>query len=113
MSRSTACVLCLITGLLSSAALLPKLAAAAPTPSIGARMPCHDYQAIVETLGKRYGEAPASLGLQTNGHVLQVFTSAESGSWTILSVAPSGLGCIVAAGKNWHDQRVPSTDPST
>jgi len=113
MSRSRGIVLCLITGLLSITALVPAVAAAAAAAGGGARMPCHDYQTIVETLGKRYGEAPVSLGLQTNGHVLQVFTSAESGSWTILSVAPSGLGCIVAAGRDWHDQRAPSTDPST
>lgn len=113
MSRSSGIVLCLITGLLSITGLLPTLAAAAATPGVGTRMPCHDYQTIVETLGQRYGEAPVSLGLQTNGHVLQVFTSARSGSWTILSVAPSGQGCIVAAGKNWHDQRPPATDPQT
>ena len=107
MRCSSGIVLFLIAG------LLPTLAAAASTPSVGARMPCHDYQTIVDTLGKRYGEAPVSLGLQTNGNVLQVFTSEESGSWTILSVAPSGLGCIVAAGKDWHDQRPPATGPST
>jgi hypothetical protein len=107
MSRSHGFVLCLIAG------LLPALAAATPVPGPGQRMPCHDYRTIVETLGKRYGEAPVSLGLQTNGHVLQVFTSTASGSWTILSVAPTGIGCIVAAGKNWHDQRARSTDPST
>jgi hypothetical protein len=100
-------VCCLIAG------LLPALEASARTPSVGGRIPCHDYQKIVETLGKRYGETPVSLGLQTNGNVLQVFTSAESGSWTILSVAPTGIGCIVAAGKNWHEQQPTRNDPAT
>ena len=113
MSRSSGFVLCLITSLLSITGALPSLAVAAPAPGVATRMPCHDYQTIVATLGQRYGEAPVSLGLQTNGHVLQVFTSAESGSWTILSIAPSGRGCIVAAGQNWHDQRPPATDPQT
>ncbi len=107
MSRLRGFVLCMIAG------LLPAMATAAPTPSVGARLPCHDYQKIVETLGKRYGETPTSLGLQTNGHVLQVFTSPESGSWTILSVAPTGVGCIVAAGKNWHEQQPSRNDPAT
>lgn len=107
MSRLGAFVACLIAG------LAPATAAAAPTPSIGTRLPCHDYQKIADTLGKRYGETPVSLGLQTNGHVLQVFTSPESGSWTILSVAPTGVGCIVAAGRNWHDQKPLSDDPAT
>jgi hypothetical protein len=75
------------------------------------RMPCHDYQTIVETLDKRYGETPASLGLQTNGNLLQVFASSESGSWTILSVAPSGIGCIVAAGRHWQNDTTKAVEP--
>lgn len=107
MSRFRGLALCLIAG------LLPAIANAAPTPSVGTRLPCHDYQRIVETLDKRYGETPVSLGLQTNGHVLQVFASAESGSWTILSVAPTGIGCIIAAGRNWHEQKPQRSDPAT
>jgi hypothetical protein len=84
-------------------ALLVTATAAMAEPADGPpRLPCHDYRTIAETLGKRYGETPVSLGLQTNGHVLQVFTSKESGSWTILSVAPTGIGCIVAAGQHWQ-----------
>lgn len=94
--RSVPFLLCLLAGLTTAASVM------AQVPSVPARMPCHDYQKIAETLGKRYGETPVSLGLQTNGNVLQVFSSAESGSWTILSVAPSGIGCIVAAGERWQ-----------
>lgn len=86
---------------------LATTAAAAQGPSVPPRLPCHDYQKLAETLSKRYGETPVSLGLQTNGHVLQVFTSPASGSWTILSVAPSGIGCIVAAGQGWQTRAAP------
>lgn len=96
--RSLPSLLCLVAGLI----VVASAQAQAQLPSVPARLPCHDYHKIAETLGKRYGEQPVSLGMQTNGHVLQVFTSAESGSWTILSVAPSGIGCIVAAGQGWQ-----------
>lgn len=86
--------------------------AAAQAPNVAGSLPCHDYSRIAETLGNRYGEAPVSLGLQSNGNVLQVFTSAESGSWTILSVAPSGIGCIVAAGKNWTTRAPQPAEPN-
>ena len=85
--------------------------AQAQMPGPEGRLPCHDYQKIAETLDKRYGETPVSLGLQTNGHLLQVFSSATSGSWTILSVAPSGIGCIVAAGRNWQSRPPRIDDP--
>lgn len=99
-----------ITVLLLGSALAGSAQAAAPAAA--QRLPCHDYAQIADTLGERYGEAPVSLGLQSNGHVLQVFASAESGSWTILSVAPSGIGCIVAAGKSWMSRPETGTDPS-
>jgi hypothetical protein len=103
--RSSTPLVCLVAGLTLTAA-----SAQAQLPSVPARMPCHDYHKIAETLGKRYGEQPVSLGMQTNGHVLQVFTSPESGSWTILSVAPSGIGCIVAAGRGWQSRPATGRD---
>lgn len=101
-----------LVGLSLAGAMTLAGTANAGAPSVASGVPCHDYAQIVETLGERYGEAPVSLGLQSNGHVLQVFTSPESGSWTILSVAPTGVGCIVAAGKSWMSRPTTSTDPS-
>ncbi len=74
--------------------------------------PCHDYKALVTALDKRYGEAPVSLGMQNNGHALQVFASAESGSWTVLSIAPDGTGCIVAAGRHWQTRKAGPDEPA-
>ena len=94
--RALSCLFILVVGLLAP------VVAAAGAPNVMGHLPCHDYHRLVETLDKRYGETPVSTGLQANGHALQVFTSAKSGSWTILSVSPSGLGCIVAAGRDWR-----------
>jgi hypothetical protein len=96
--RLIALTCCLVAG------LVPAASALGQTPGGQVSLPCHDYQKIAETLDKRYGETPVSLGLQTNGNMLQVFTSPETGSWTILSVAPTGIGCIVAAGRNWQSR---------
>jgi len=103
---------CLALAALAVAAAVAGPCQAFAEPEAAAeRLPCHDYQTIVETLDKRYGETPASLGLQTNGNMLQVFASSESGSWTILSVAPSGIGCIVAAGRHWQSGPLTGTEP--
>jgi hypothetical protein len=77
--------------------------AAGAQPPPGARPPCFDYRDVVRQLGATYQETPASLGLQSNGNVLQVFTSAKSGSWTIVSVLPNGFACVLAAGQNWEN----------
>ncbi len=88
-------------------------AATAQPPPAG-RLPCYDYREIVRQLGATYQEAPASLGLQSNGNVLQVFTSARSGSWTIVSVLPNGFACVLAAGESWEDvEPAAARDPAT
>ncbi|HEX2525351.1 MAG TPA: hypothetical protein VHL31_03490 [Geminicoccus sp.] len=65
-------------------------------------LPCSRYDRIRQQLREEYAEEPVSLGLQSNGHLLQVFASAESGTWTIVSTAPSGTACVVAAGHDWE-----------
>ena len=83
--------------------------ASAQAPS--ARIPCHDYKEIVRQLDDRYHEAPISIGMQSNGNVLQVYATADKESWTILSISPQGLGCILAAGKRWEELEAVFTDP--
>lgn len=85
--------------------------ASAQVPSGVARMLCHDYKELVRQLGARYEEVPVSTGLQSNGHLLQVFSSPRSGTWTILSVAPDGTGCVLAAGRSWESTAPAPRDP--
>ncbi len=85
--------------------------AAAQPAAPFARILCHDYKEIARELKSRYEEVPVSLGLQSNGHLVQVFASPRTGSWTILSVAPDGTGCVLAAGQRWEILPIPSIDP--
>ncbi len=63
---------------------------------------CADYRTIVELLARRYDERPLSLGLGDDGSVVELFTSKEGDSWTMLRVAPNGRSCVLATGKNWQ-----------
>lgn len=96
----------LALGLLSSAA-----SAAAPAV-VGVPVPCHDYREIKRQLAERYGEAPVSFGMRTNGEALQVFASAKGETWTIVSTSPRGLACILAAGKGWDSPPTKVLDPA-
>jgi hypothetical protein len=86
----------------------PRQAAADPER----RLPCADYAEVRRQLGTRYGEAPVSMGLQADGRLVQVFASLQSGSWTIVTTAPSGLACIVAAGRSWESLPAKTGDPT-
>ena len=93
------------------AATIAQAAAAGAQPQI-VRMPCHDYAEIARQLRATYEEAPVSLGLQTDGNLLQVFSSSTTGSWTIVSTSPTGLACVLAAGQHWQSLTPAKLDPT-
>jgi hypothetical protein len=94
----------------AGAGLLAAPAGAQPPPT-ESRLPCHRFEEIARQLDQKYDEAPVSFGIQSNGNLLQVFASASQGTWTILSTTPSGLACIVAAGRGWEALKARSADP--
>ena len=76
------------------------LAAAAPAPS-AAQTACGERAVFADRLAQKYGEHPASIGLATNGSVIEVFVSGD-GTFTILVTSPDGRTCLVAAGEGWE-----------
>lgn len=84
------------------AIFLPASMAASAQVPVGTPMPCAARAELVRQLGATYQEAPVSLGVQKNGYLLEVFASSDTGSWTIVSTAPDGAACVVAAGEHWQ-----------
>jgi hypothetical protein len=74
----------------------------AEVPTGATAAACDDHAEVARLLGAKYQEAPVSLGLQSNGYLLEVFSSRQTGTWTIVSVAPDGEACVVAAGEHWE-----------
>lgn len=68
-----------------------------------AQMMCGPRNDVVANLEKGYSEHPVSMGLASNGAVIEVFLS-EAGTFTIVMTRPDGLSCLMAAGKNWQDR---------
>ena len=56
---------------------------------------------IVARLGDSYKKVPLTGGIATNGNILEVFTSADGFSWTIIVTRPDGMSSVVAKGKGW------------
>jgi hypothetical protein len=77
------------------AAILLAQAPAAASPA------CGPYPTIVRALADGYHEAPAGMGLQQTGNVLQLFV-APSGSFSLVEIAASGKACVVAGGRSWE-----------
>ncbi len=70
--------------------------------SAQAQAMCGERDAIVASLEKIYSEAPVSMGLGSNGAIIEIFAS-PSGTFTIVLTRPNGLTCVMAAGENWED----------
>jgi hypothetical protein len=95
---------------ISLATALP--AAATEPAALPLRPPCFSHAEVARQLKTTYHEAPVSLGLQSNGNLLQVFHASTSGSWTIVSTSPQGMACILAAGHDWQTLSLPDPDPA-
>lgn len=64
---------------------------------------CGPRQAVVDRLASGYGETRQSMGLGSNNSVVEVFASAETGTWTITVTTPNGLTCLVASGQAFEE----------
>lgn len=80
-------------GLACGAALLADRAAAETTRN------CAPHSTVVERLAAGYGESRQSIALGANNSVVEIFASAETGTWTITVTSPGGPTCLVASGE--------------
>ena len=64
---------------------------------------CFGYDAVLERLVVKYGEAPIARGIDGNGNLALVLANADRSTWTILVVyATNNVACIVGAGLDWE-----------
>lgn len=69
---------------------------------------CSLRAAVLESLARRYGEAPVAAGLTLDGQLFEVLAAPDGKTWTVIQTAPSGLSCLVAAGESWQRREAPS-----
>jgi hypothetical protein len=100
-----------LSGMVIAGGAFASTAAAQQAPQTGMWMPCHNATEIAKQLSSKYDEAPVAFGLQSNGNLLQVYSSEDKDTWTVVSTTPGGLSCIVAAGKRWESLPYLKNDP--
>ncbi len=72
------------------------------SPPAQAQAICGERRAVVATLEKTYSETPVSMGLASNGAIIEILAS-PLGTFTIILTRPNGLTCVMAAGESWED----------
>ncbi len=56
---------------------------------------------VVQTLAGKFDELPASIGLASDGSVIEVFKRPDGATWTIIVTLPNGYSRVLASGEAW------------
>lgn len=72
---------------------------------------CGDHATVKARLEGQYGEGRRAMGLGANNMVFEVYSSSETGSWTITATRPDGLTCLLAAGQAFQLEAEDVTAP--
>lgn len=75
-------------------------AAAAPThaqPAI-----CDSRAKILDYLEAEHSETPVALGRAANGSMVELLSTDDGATWTILVTHRNGTTCLMAAGEHWE-----------
>lgn len=77
--------------------------AAATAPPADAQAPrCMPRPVLIEVLETQYKENLSGGGLQNAQQLLEIWTSKQTGSFTVFVTRPDGMSCVMATGKNWN-----------
>jgi len=63
---------------------------------------CLPRDAWVERLKDRFGEEPVAHGLALDGRLMELFTTPDGATWTLVITGPNGISCGFASGENWR-----------
>ncbi len=70
--------------------------------SASAQSVCASHAEVTKQLASAYSEAQVAIGLASNGGVVEVFSTDDGSSWTIVMTMPNGKSCVVTAGEAWE-----------
>lgn len=83
-------------------ALIALAAAPAAATSPIAEIICAPRGEMVQKLTRQFGETQAGVGIRGPESVMEVWTSPQSGDWTLVMSYTDGKSCIIAMGQNWE-----------
>jgi hypothetical protein len=87
------------------------LLAATPAAEAQTQPPCAKRDQVIRKLEEKYGETLRSIGLHKSDGVVEIYSSEETGSWTILMTRPDGMSCLLASGQLWEQDAGPLQKP--
>jgi hypothetical protein len=72
---------------------------------------CDQRDSVLQVLQQKYKEQPVALGVTHNGGLVEVLTTEDGTTWSIIVTTPQGMSCLVAAGEGWRAMEQIAEDP--
>ena len=79
--------------------------------SATAQPQCDDREKVLTLLSDKYKESPVAIGVTNNGGLVEVLSTNEGTTWSIIVTTPKGVSCLVAAGEGWRALQQASVEP--
>ncbi len=81
-------------------------------PSEGAaQATCNQRDNVLGHLAQKYQEVPVAIGVTNRGGLVEVLSTGDGTTWTIIISTPDGQSCLVAAGEGWRAVPKAATEP--
>jgi hypothetical protein len=77
------------------------LAGAALAPPALA-MSCGERDTVVAQLGTRHQEELVAAGLHDPQHLIELWTTRDGATWTLLLTRADGVTCVLSSGSAWY-----------
>ena len=71
-------------------------------PRASAQSVCTTHAQVMKQLDRRFSETPVAMGLADNGGIVEVYSSKDGATWTMVLTTPNGMSCLIASGEAWE-----------
>jgi len=76
---------------------------AVPEPGEAQQMQgCGDHEQICQRLKIKYREELSAVATNQYDWLIELYTSADGKSWTLVGTRPNGPACVFGVGKDWQ-----------
>ncbi len=75
---------------------------AASADGAAQQSPCNQRDKVLGHLAQNYQELPVAVGVTNRGALVEVLSTDDGKTWTIIISSPDGKACMVATGEGWR-----------
>ncbi len=91
-----------LCGTLAFAAVLTVALIAASADGAAQQVPCNKRGDVLGHLAQNYQELPVAVGVTNRGGRVEVLSTGDGKTWTIIISSPDSRACMVAACEGWR-----------